>query len=208
MVIFMSDILMEKHICDTDIWVNICLGEVCYPYVNHYSNVYFSEFVENEILKWSRGESRFNKIADYFTTHKNNGEISVLYLNNFDNLTQIIVKSELQMYGFSDIDNKNKKIKNLGEYASAVFASQEGISNFHTNDNEFGETGSGHRCFPDLSVFNLNNILNDVLDHKIRINTMALIEREYPLMKQSDDSQQLSSKLQQLKDMASNRRLR
>lgn len=51
----------------------------------------------------------------------------MLYFADFDNIRQKIVEFQLKQYSFMTIDNSEKAITDLGEYASAVYAAQKEI---------------------------------------------------------------------------------
>lgn len=204
-----------KYICDTDIWVKICIGNAILDFHKSYKKIYFSDIVENEILKWEKHDGRFNEIGKKFLELKKIGIIEVIYLNDQNEFIQQIIRNELGTYGYYDLDNKKNKIKNLGEYASAVYATQFEIECLQTDDNEFKDGGNGKVCFPDLIIKSLSDILSDIFEHKQRISVMTLIEKESDIMnkhkqkyKEEQEKNDLFKKLSSMQKKVNSRSLK
>jgi hypothetical protein len=166
----------NEHIFDTNIWVNICIGNVLDRYLKHYGKLYVCEQVENEVAKWGTNGERYAFISGNFEKAKTDSGIEVLYLTDFEPLTQRIVKLQLQQYSFTAIDNSEKTIPDLGEYASAVYAAHKGIINFHSDDKKFCQKCNEQNLFEGLNILLLNEVLDTFLGDIERIRVMGLIE--------------------------------
>lgn len=194
----------NEHIFDTNIWVNICIGNVLDKYLKHYEKLYVCEQVENEVTKWGTSGERYTFISENFEKAKTDAGIEVLYLTDFDPLTQRIVKLQLQQYSFTAIDNSENIIPDLGEYASAVYAAQKEIINFHSDDKNFCQKCNEQNLFEGLNILLLNEVLDTFLEDRERIRVMGLIEERNRAMSKEHDG---LVRLKNLRDKFNNGRL-
>src|SRR5690606_27411567 len=67
----------QFSICDTNIWVNLCLGNILPEFFWTYDKIVVADVVENEIIKWKKGD-KFSFIATKFEDYKNNNSILVI----------------------------------------------------------------------------------------------------------------------------------
>lgn len=67
-------------ICDTDIWVNLCLGDIVSDLFLLHDKIVIADVVENEILKFKNSE---RKIYDYYIEYKEKGCILVIEHNKY-----------------------------------------------------------------------------------------------------------------------------
>ena len=106
-----------QYICDTNIWVKICLGKLINNLFEKYPGTSFVDFVENEIVKWNSSDDKFQNIATEFSAFKSE-KFHVIYFKDLDEITKSLIKRDLKEYfgvNIDLVDNKHKKIENLGE---------------------------------------------------------------------------------------------
>lgn len=149
-------------ICDTDIWVYLCLGDLVGRVLNKYKRLVVADVVEKEILQWKGKDPKYEFIANDFINYKAEDYILVINhktdINEEDRGILENTLSELSfMYGLED----NPHEKNKGEFVSAIYADHFGIPLMQTNDGVFQEGGIGRRGFPDLDIQNWYHIVEE-----------------------------------------------
>src|SRR5690625_4265568 len=125
-------------ICDTNIWVNVCIGNVHDVYFERFKKIGIADAVKNEIVKWNRNEDEFKKICTLFCEYENKN-LFIINLNDLDSVTKKIIENELKQAGFIDLDNSNKTIDDLGEFVSFLYAYHLEIPYMHSSDSNFSE---------------------------------------------------------------------
>ncbi|MDT1995706.1 hypothetical protein MX633_03345 [Carnobacterium divergens] len=176
-----------KYICDTNIWVKACLGKVLDSFFDNFGIITFADGVENEILKWSRNNNRFNLISSMFEEHRGT-KLSVIYLMDIDPINQRLIKKQLKDFGFDDLDNSKNTIKNLGEYLSISYAYFLDIPFLQTEDVEFYESIDLEKRFKGIQIVTWNDIACKITrSDKERIQLNKLIEKEQKLMNSKKD---------------------
>ena len=98
--------------------------------------MHFADAVENEINKWTLNANKYKKIGTTFNDLKDTS-LKVVYLEQLNSGHQILIKRQLTEYGFSELDNSRKTIKDLGEYLSLLYAYFLKIPFLQTEDVEF-----------------------------------------------------------------------
>jgi hypothetical protein len=178
-------------ICDTDVWVNICIGKVAHQVFDKYDKLLFADTVEIEILKWHT-DKKFSFIATDFDTYKENGSIFVIdHLVHLTGEERQILQTTLYELGFSHgfhIAQKNK-----GEFASAVYADHFGCTFMATNDHAFQPGGKGAQDFSGLEIKNWNEVISDigVADgERIKLNRHVESERKRMDKQHQESAQQ------------------
>ena len=154
-------------ICDSNIWVNVCLGEIHETYIRKFSTIGVVEVVKNEILKWQDTPGRFQKISTFFLEYENNG-LAILDGNNVDPVTKKIIDQELNRWGFKDIDNRSKTIDDLGEFVSLLYAYHLEVPYIHTDDGVFGEiikTDDLYTQYKGIEIISWNQVSGDLTDN-------------------------------------------
>lgn len=163
--------------------------------------MHFADSVENEIKKWANNDDKYKKISTIFDENKENA-INVIYLEKLDAVDQTLIRRQLSSFGFSNIDNSKKTLKNLGEYVSILYAYFLGIPFLQTDDVEFYGNIDIEKQFSGIEIMTWNDIagritMNDM--ERIRLN--SLIEKEQSQMKKNKEKyESLENKILRLKD--------
>lgn len=191
---------INRYICDTNIWVKVVLGDVVDVFVNSFPNLHFADAVENEINKWARNSDKYSSISSIFSDHKNKS-LNVIYLENLASGEQKLIKRQLKEFGFSELDNSKKTIKNLGEYLSLVYAYFLEIPFLQTEDVEFYENVDIKQQFKGIEIMTWNDISGKITGNdKDRIKLNSNIEAEQQRMNQKKkDFNSLDNRLEKLR---------
>lgn len=170
----------EYRICDADIWVNLCLGDLLPRAFSVYEKLVFADVVEGEIVAWDKHDTSFSYIAKEFAYHKSNNNILIIQHGiHLDNDERSILEGVLYRLGFQHNFKNEPPEKNKGELVSAIYADHFGIPILKTNDNMFQEGGLGKKEYPDLNIMNWYNVVEDlVLDSREKIRIRAQVEQE------------------------------
>jgi hypothetical protein len=195
-------------ICDTDIWVNICLGRVSDHVFSRYGKLLMADVVEHEILKWYEND-KFTFIASDFDKYKQSGSIFVIdHILHIPTQERLMLEQMLYELGFKH-GFKNAQ-KHKGEYASAIYADHFGCTFMASNDNAFQNGGEGIQDFDGILVKNWNEVVQDIgLEHKDRIRANKFVEHERKRMNQHYENtkkdRMMDAKLKALQEMFSKR---
>lgn len=206
----------QHPICDTDIWVNLCLGDVLDEFFSVHTRIIVADVVEEEIMKWQTNTD-YSKIATEYQKYKQSGCILVIQHDvHIETTVRKLLEKTLLDLGFAnDFANKPPE-DNKGEYVSAIYADHFGIPFLKSNDNAFQEGGRGRKEFPDLKVKNWNDTIRELIaDDKKRFAIVSKVEKENmrmgKLKKQHEGRKALKEKismeekLEQLKQRFSKR---
>lgn len=175
----------QYPICDTDIWVKLCLGGILKELFFLHKKIIVADVVEGEIMKW-QSNPHFSKIATEFQRCKRDACILVIQHDVHIVLEEKkLLERILLDLGFSnDFGNKPPE-ENKGEYVSAIYADYFGITLMRSNDHAFQEGGRGRIEFPDLVIKNWSDTLRDLIrDDRQRIAMAAKVEEESKRMNQ------------------------
>ena len=176
-----------KCICDTNIWVNVCLGKVHETYIKSFSNIGVADAVKNEIYKWRENENRFKDIYHLFSGYENR-EILIINLEDIDPLTQKVIVKELSEWGFNDLDNSEKTIQDLGEFVSLLYAYHLDIPLIHTHDTNFCNTiqmEELYKQYKGIQMITWYELSEQVTSNSSeRLELTKLVESEASIMKQ------------------------
>jgi len=168
-------------ICDADIWVYACFGEVADRLFEIHTKIVFSDVVEKEILRWG-SDKNFNKVALEYKKYKAEGKILVILHNvHIPTEDRLILESMLTQFGFQNYFENSPPEKDKGEYVSAIYADYLGIKLFKTNDKLFAEEGRGRKDFPYLIINNWYDTLRTLAPNDsafISINKKMQQEQE------------------------------
>lgn len=194
-----------KCICDTNIWVRVCLGKIHERYIENFSNIGIADVVKNEILKWKENEGRFQDISTLFCEYENR-DLFVIDLEELDPILKKIIERELARWGFSDLDNKSKTINDLGEFVSLLYAYHLEVPYIHTHDMNFCETIQFDDLYAEykgITMITWNELSEHItFDYTERMSLNKLVEAESKIMnsqfKQIKQEQLLDDKLNQL----------
>lgn len=154
----------EKYpICDTDIWVNLCLGEIEDNLFKKYGKVFFASVVRDEILKWSSGP--YKCIAEKFIKKVNESTAIIIEIDELDPLDRDIIEKQLiEDAGYEQgFKTPKSNRKDMGEYVSAIVADYYGILLMKSDDHLFKDSGRGKELYPDLEVRSWNNTVVDLI---------------------------------------------
>lgn len=191
----------EQYICDTNIWVRVVLGKVFESFFQNYNSLCFADGVENEIKKWSVNKDKFGEISSSFENYKNSA-FNVIYLADLEANEQKLIQRQLKQFGFVDLDNSTKTIKNLGEYLSIVYAYFLEIPFLQTEDVEFYECIDLEKNFKGIEIITWNDIASKITkDDNERIRLNSLIEKEQQQMnKKKIKANSMEEKLKRLQE--------
>lgn len=167
-------------ICDTDMWVYLCLSDYCNRIFDYYGKLVFADVVEQEILQWENKNEKYKHIARMFKKYKADGLAIVIQHEvhispeDMEYLEQSLKDLDFK-YGLkSDLQEKNK-----GEFVSALYADHFGITIMKTNDGAFREGGKGREEFPDLKIMNWYDVVEEFgYDQNEKIRIRKLVEEE------------------------------
>ena len=105
--------------------------------------------------------------------------LKVVYLEQLNSGHQILIKRQLTEYGFSELDNSRKTIKDLGEYLSLLYAYFLKIPFLQTEDVEFYGNININEQFKGIEIMTWNNIAEQLMpNHSERIKLNSFIELE------------------------------
>ncbi|ARJ38027.1 hypothetical protein SporoP8_03430 [Sporosarcina ureae] len=201
-----------KCICDSNIWVNVCLGEVHEAYIKKFCTVGVVEVVKNEILKWKEDNGRFQKISTFFIDYENKG-LAVLDGSSLDTITKKIIDQELIRWGFEDTDNRSKTINDLGEFVSLLYAYHLDIPYIHTEDGVFSDTikiDDLYEQYRGIEIISWNQVSGDLTDNdseRMALNQKVIQENMVMGKKRQEAKQEktLENKILELQRRFSNR---
>lgn len=208
----MSPDFSKYPICDADIWVNLCLGDLLPHLFRKHEKLVFADVVEGEILKWER-EEHFSHIAKEFKAHKECGNILVIEHDvHIESEDRLVLVRVLQDLGFKHDFKNAPPEKNKGEFVSAIYADHFGIPFMKTNDGAFQEGGKGVEEFPDLIIKNWYQVVDELITNdREKISVRSLVERESQRMghhhQKFKEERKKEDMLAQLAGKFNNRRL-
>ncbi|MDI0267192.1 hypothetical protein QIW52_14505 [Clostridioides difficile] len=178
----------EKYpICDTDIWVNLCLGEIEDRLFEKYGKVFFVDVVKNEILRWKNGG--YSYISTKLEDKIRNGSAIIIEVEQMENIDKKIIEKQLKEdAGFpSGFNTPKNKQKNMGEYMSAIIANHLGILLMKSNDHLFNEGEKGRELYPDLIIKNWNATVVDLIELNKRDSVLRKVRERNKNMSISKD---------------------
>lgn len=154
----------EYPFCDTDIWVNIILGEIEEKLFEKYDKIMVADVVEWEILKFGKNEY-FKKIADRFVFRRDNGDIIVIHHHKIEEQDRRLLEKQLLdcAYRFTYGLSVEPHEKHKGEIVSAIYAQYYEAPFLKSGDGTFNEGEIGRKDFPDLIVKGKMETLQDLL---------------------------------------------
>lgn len=200
-------------ICDTDMWINICLAGFCDRVFEKYNKIIFADVVEQEILRWEIHEDKFKVIVDNFCARKKSGEIYVInHYIDFDESERLILETMLSNLNFKTGLMNDPKEDNKGEFVSAIYADHLNIPFMKTNDNIFNLGERGNREFPDLKIkkwSELSEELSNDDNERMRVNRLVdenriIMNRRFDKIK---DEEKKNSQLLRLQMKMNEKRL-
>ncbi|WP_049436215.1 hypothetical protein [Staphylococcus hominis] len=163
-----------KCVCDANIWIDACHCDAEVDYLNEYSVVGFAEQVHNEIVKFQSNNDKFSYIYNKYVANQTSYEI--LKTSDLGDM-EAHFRHELSLKGFTDIDNSQKNIKNLGEYASLYFAYYLKIPLIHSTDLDFIQQEKER--MPDIEIITWNEICEKIsYDDDDRLKKNKIIEKK------------------------------
>lgn len=200
-----------QYLCDTNIWVKICLGGKCEKFFEVYSGMSFADFVENEIIKWKANDTRFSKIGAYYESLSDS--YNVIRLSDLSLVTRSLILKDFKRYfGVSEVDNTKQKIPNLGEQGSLLYAYHLGIPYIQSDDNEFFQNQKIREYFEDIEVLTWSDVAEEITDNDTeRIKLNKGIEQEQEIMNnkrethKNDINKKNSERIGELKKFFSSR---
>lgn len=176
-------------ICDTDIWVNLCLGNLEDELFKKYKKIIFVDVVRDEILRWKSGKYGF--ISTKFIEKVEQGLIIIIEIEKLDNEDQLIIERQLiEDVGYSlGFKTPKTQRKNMGEYVSAIVADYFGILFMKSDDHLFKEGGRGKVLYPELEVRGWNRTIIDLVpDVRKRSGILERVKCENLKMNKEKDN--------------------
>ncbi len=167
-------------ICDTDIWVKICLGQICDKLFAYHKKIIVADVVQGEILKWDRTNSKFSFIAGNYKHYRKIGNILVIN-HSYDIYEEDRMILERQLYdlGFENDFNNKPPESNKGEFVSAIYADYFGIPFMKSDDGIFSIGEKGQSSFPNLKIKNWNTTVHELIQNDIeRIKVTKLASEQ------------------------------
>ncbi|EIL83088.1 hypothetical protein P8815_05315 [Bacillus altitudinis] len=149
-------------ICDTNIWINLSLGDAVNHILNKHEIILFADVVEKEIMKFKNSQE-FSSIATNFAAYKNNGQCFVIdHQKHIDPEVCEIMELSLMNLGFEYGLKRLERDK--GEYVSAIYADEFSIPFMKTDDGEFRKGNKGNNEFPELEIKTWYDITEEYID--------------------------------------------
>ena len=105
--------------------------------------------------------------------------LKVVYLEQLNSGHQILIKRQLTEYGFSELDNSRKTIKDLGEYLSLLYAYFLKIPFLQTEDVEFYGNININEQFKGIEIMTWNNIAEQLMPNhseRIKLNSFPKLQ--------------------------------
>ncbi len=178
--------LAQYPICDTDIWIDAVLADLDSALVHKYHRLIVADVVEKEILKFRKND-RFKIIAEKFLTYKKGKKIIVINHSDIEEEDRKFLEKQLvecdNRFETGLADDPHERHK--GEIVSAIYAEYFEIPFLKSNDGAFHEGNMGRVAFPDLTVKNLRDMLEDlVLDKAKRRECYQVIKDNREFMEE------------------------
>lgn len=176
-------------ICDADIWVNLCLGNLEEELFKKYKKIIFVDVVRDEILRWKYGKYGF--ISRKFLEKVEQGSIILIEVEKLDSEDQLIIERQLIEDAGYSLGFKTPKTerKNMGEYVSAIVADYFGILFMKSDDHLFKDGGRGKVLYPELEVRGWNSTIIDLVPEvRKRSSILEKVKRENLKMNKEKDN--------------------
>ena len=164
-MIYKGHELANYPVCDTDIWVDAILAKIDDKLIKKYKKIVVADVVEKEIRNFQYNPY-FKVIAERFEEYKKNDEIIVICHSDIDEETRGFLEKQLvdcdSRFETGLEDNPHEQHK--GEIVSAIYAEHFECPFLKSNDGAFHDGEIGQVAFPLLTVKNLRDMLNDLVD--------------------------------------------
>lgn len=161
--------LGKYPICDTDIWVDLILGEIINRLFEKYKKIMIADVVEKEILNFQQNP-QFSRIAVIYKEYKQNGSIFVIKHDNIPEEDRKLLERQLldcnMRFSSGLADDPHEK--NKGEIVSAIYAEYYHLPFLKSNDTIFNSGREGRKAFPELIVKNRKDTVKDLLDDQYK----------------------------------------
>lgn len=186
-------------ICDTNIWVNLCLGDVHSVYFEKFNIVGIADAVKNEIIKWERHEGDSKRVFSLFHKYKDKN-LFIINRNELDSRIKSIIEFDLRQEGFVDLDNSNKTIENLGEFVSFLYAYHLEVPFIHSDDTSFSHEIQSEEVFSrykGIEIVTWNEIAETLTDnHDDRLRLNKIVQEKSTIMRKQFVKEKEERKLQ------------
>lgn len=196
----MKKIDFDKYpICDADIWVYLCLGDLSGRVIDKYEKIVFADVVEKEIMAWDNKNDKFQVIASSYQNYKKQGKIKTIYhkIHMTASEQKVLEQVLLEELSFTSGLKNDPREEDKGEFVSALYADHFNIPFMKTNDNEFQEGGRGRVLFPDLNIKSWYDVVENICesqDEKIKVR--SLVEKKQEQMNREREKQKMLLRLQ------------
>ncbi|WP_102399519.1 hypothetical protein [Haloimpatiens massiliensis] len=183
-----KDEIKKYPICDTDIWVKLCLAGIENKVFKKYGKLIVADVVAQEISAWNN-ESRFNYIYTRFKQKSMSGDIIVIHHQNIEpEEDRMILEMQLYQYKFKTGFKNIPKEKHKGEFVSAIYADYFNIPFLKSNDSTFKPGERGRKEFPDLKVKNWYDTTNELISEvREKIKLRAKVETLEKVMEEENE---------------------
>lgn len=196
-------------ICDTDIWVNLCLGDIEEKLFAKYLKVNFVDVVVAEICGWKSNE-KFSHINDKFQKSQNEEKALVINIcdkekSDIEEEDRMIIEWQLKEdAGFpKGFDTPKKERKNMGEYLSAIVANHLKMPLMKTEDHLFKQNGKGRLLYPELEIKGWQDTICDLVDIGQREAIKIKVKNENMRMrKEKDEYENGQASMESIKSLA------
>lgn len=188
MALINKEEIKKYPMCDTDIWVKLCLGGIENKVFDKYGKLIMADVVAQEISAWNNG-SRFSYIYTSFRNKSRNGDIIVIHHENIEpEEDRMILEMQLYDYNFKTGFKNIPKESDKGEFVSAIYADYFEIPFLKSDDKTFNDGQRGRKEFPDLVVKNWKETTEELIsDFKELIRVRKISEEKGHAMQKEND---------------------
>jgi hypothetical protein len=160
-------------VCDTNILIDLQLGNVFERFLTNENKINIVDKVLDEMRNLFSYSPSYGQLL---LTIEKNANVYIVPETIFTSDQQSTIKHTLKMFPIKNFFGKKAFGKDVGEFASAVYAIYLQIQQFYTNDKKFIEKYQHNPFFTNLLMLNLNDILNKFLSNPERIRANQIIE--------------------------------
>ena len=167
-------------ICDTDIWVYVCLGGIEDKLIRKYKKILMADVVVQEISAWNIDGYKYNYIYHNFKKYLDNNDIIEIKHTEINEEDKCVLEVSLYQYGFENGFENLPKEEHKGEIVSAIYADHFRIPILASNDGAFKEDGDAFEMFEDLEVYDwlkIAEILTNKAIEKVKLMTKVDTEQ-------------------------------
>lgn len=166
-------------ICDTNILIDLKLGDIFQQFLKSNIKVNVADKVKDEMDNKFSKSQKYNFLLDVFQEEN----IQIIEESIFSEEQKRVMMANLVSYKIQNFIGKKARGKDVGEFASALYAVNLGIKKLYTNDKNFIRDYGKELIFRNLEMVDLNCTLAEFLKDAKRIRVNSKIEIENAKMK-------------------------